>query len=339
MALSFTLAIDKMQAPAIGRAAGHNLRLHSTQSQLRKEAWFTPQGRHPVEPWRPELLEKAQGLAKRKDAVLAVQFIVQLGNQTDWRHQPEPDFPEGRPIEKEQVAAAMNRAARGIREWVEQEFGEDNCVGIDLHTDESSPHFHVVVTPIKDGKLQAKAWLDGPSRVAALRKRAWQAVNAHIKCEYTPGAAGGEPHDPRKAAGQAPVPAPSLIDKMSGHARAKALEQENAELRAKNDALQQALFSRKKGHYVAEAIEAARKAKAGEDAAKKAAEGHRCELAAANLELKALRQTVVQHTNEIKTVRACNAKLADENNELLDEVRGLKQELGRGSGRGLGRSR
>ena len=210
-------------------------------------------------------------------------------------------------------------------------------MGIDLHTDESSPHFHVVVTPIKDGKLQAKAWLDGPSRVAALRKRAWESVNAHIKCEYTPGAPGGEPHDPRKAAGQAPVPSPSLIDKMSGHARAKALEQENAELRAKNDALQQALFSRKKGHYVAEAIEAARKSKAGEEAAKKAAEGHRRELAAANLELKALRQTVVQHTNEITTVRAYNAKLADENNELLDEVRGLKQELGRGSGKGLGR--
>ncbi|WP_223954405.1 plasmid recombination protein, partial [Aeromonas caviae] len=36
---------------------------------------------------------------------------------------------------------------------------------IDLHTDESSPHFHVVVTPIKDGKLQAKAWLDGASKV------------------------------------------------------------------------------------------------------------------------------------------------------------------------------
>lgn len=336
MALSFSLPIDKMKSTDLGRSVGHNCRLHPTASQLRPEAWFTRQGRHEVEPWRPELLEKAKGLAKRKDAVLAIQFIVQLGNQTDWRHEPEPDFPEGRPID---VADAMNRAARGIREWVAKEFGEDNCVGIDLHTDESSPHFHVVVTPIKDGKLQAKAWLDGPSRVAALRKRAWQAVNAHIKCEYTPGAAGGEPHDPRKAAGQAPVPAPSLIDKMSGHARAKELEQENAELRAKNDALQQALFSRKKGHYVAEAIEAARKAKAGEDAAKKAAEGHRCELAAANLELKALRQTVVQHTNEIKTVRACNAKLADENNELLDEVRGLKQELGRGSGRGLGRSR
>lgn len=336
MSLSFTFAVDKMQGTSIGRAEGHNLRLHNTQSQLRKEAWFTPQGRHEVEPWRPDVLARAKGLVKRKDAVQAIQFVIQIGNQTDWRHEPEPDFPEGRPIK---IGDAVKRAAKGIREWVAKEFGEDNCVGIDLHTDESSPHFHVVVTPIKDGKLQAKAWLDGPSKVAALRKRAWQAVNAHLKCEYTPGASGGSPHDPMKAAGLAPVPAPSLFDKMSGHARAKALELENAELRAKNEALQQALFSRKKGHYVAEAIEAARQAKAGEEAAYRTAEGHRRELATTKLELTALRKTVEQQTNEINTVRAHNAKLADDNNELHDAVRVLQQELGRGSGMGLNRSR
>ena len=336
MSLSFTFAVDKMQGASIGRAEGHNLRLHNTQSQLRKEAWFTPQGRHEVKPWRPDVLARAKGLAKRKDAVQAIQFVIQIGNQTDWRHEPEPDFPEGRPIK---IGDAVKRAAKGIREWVAKEFGEDNCVGIDLHTDESSPHFHVVVTPIKDGKLQAKAWLDGPSKVAALRKRAWQAVNAHLKCEYTPGASGGAPHDPMKAAGLAPVPAPSLFDKMSGHARAKALELENAELRAKNEALQQALFSRKKGHYVAEAIEAARQAKAGEEAAYRTAEGHRRELATTKLELTALRKTVEQQTNEIKTVRAHNAKLADDNNELHDAVRVLQQELGRGSGMGLNLSR
>ena len=86
MALSFSLPIDKMKSTDLGRSEGHNCRLHPTASQLRPEAWFTRQGRHEVESWRPELLEKAKGLAKRKDAVLAIQFIVQLGNQTDWRH-------------------------------------------------------------------------------------------------------------------------------------------------------------------------------------------------------------------------------------------------------------
>ena len=328
MTLSFSLPIAKMGASSIGRAEGHNVRLHPTASQLRPEAWFTPQGRHPVEPWRPELLEKAKGLAKRKDAVLAVQFIVQLGNQTDWRHEPEPDFPEGRPIEKEQVADAMNRAARGIREWVEQEFGEDNCVGIDLHTDESSPHFHVVVTPIKDGKLQAKAWLDGPSRVAALRKRAWQAVNAHIKCEYTPGAPGGEPHDPRKAAGQ--TQAPSLVDKMTGHARAKALELENAELRKRCEALEQVQFSRQKTRYRAEMAAVAEKAQ--EDAAKAVAGQKSAVMALLNAEMRVqqLQETIERQAKELQAVHANNAKLADENNELLDKLRELSAPERRG---------
>jgi hypothetical protein len=328
MTLSFSLAINKMQAPAIGRAEGHNVRLHTTKSQLRPEAWFTPEGRHEAEPWRPELLEKAKGLAKRKDAVQAIQFIVQLGNQTDWRHEPEPEFPEGRPVDVADVAYAMNRAIKGVREWVSKEFGEDNCVGIDLHTDESSPHIHVVVTPIRDGKLQAKAWLDGPSRVATLRKRAWQAVNAHIKCEYTAGAPGGEPHDPRKAAGQAPVP--SLVDKMTGHARAKALEQENAELRKKCEALEQAQFSRQKTRYRAEMAAVAEKAL--KDAAKAVAgqKSAAMDLLKAEMRVQKLQETIERQAKELQTAQANNSTLADENNELLDKLRELSPSKRRG---------
>ena len=318
MALSFTFAVDKMQSPSIGRAEGHNLRLHNTQSQLRKAAWFTPEGRHEVEPWRPDVLARAKGLAKRKDAVQAIQFVIQIGNQTDWRHEPEQDFPEGRPMK---IADAMNSAARGIRAWVEQEFGEDNCVGIDLHTDESSPHFHVVVTPVRDGKLQAKAWLDGPRKLAALRKRAWQAVNAHIKCEYSPGAPGGAPHDPTKAAGQ--TPAPSLVDKMTGHARAKALELENAELRKRCEALEQVQFSRQKTRYRAEMAAVAEKAQ--EDAAKAVAGQKSAVMALLNAEIRVqqLQETIERQAKEIQTVHANNAKLADENNELLEKLREL----------------
>ncbi len=315
MALSFTFAVDKMQSPSIGRAEGHNLRLHNTQSQLRKAAWFTPEGRHEVEPWRPDVLARAKGLARRKDAVQAIQFVIQIGNQTDWRHEPEQDFPEGRPMK---IADAMNSAARGIRAWVEQEFGEDNCVGIDLHTDESSPHFHVVVTPVRDGKLQAKAWLDGPRKLAALRKRAWQAVNAHIKCEYSPGAPGGAPHDPTKAAGQ--TPAPSLVDKMTGHARAKALELENAELRKRCEALEQVQFCRQKTRYRAEMAAVAEKAQ--EDAAKAVAGQKSAVMALLNAEIRVqqLQETIERQAKELQTVHANNAKLADENNELLEKL-------------------
>lgn len=321
MALSFSLAIDKMQAPAIGRAEGHNLRLHKTESQLRQEAWFTPEGRHQVEPWRPERLAKAKGLAKRKDAVQAIQFVIQLGNQTDWRGEPEPDFPEGKPID---ITDPINLAGKGIRAWVEQEFGDENCVGIDLHTDESSPHFHVVVTPIKDGKLQAKSWLDGPSKVADLRKRAWQAVNAYIACEYKPRAAGGAPHDPRKAAGQ--VPAPSILDKATGHAKAKRLERENAALQEENAQLKQALFSRQKGRYSADQLEKAKQAELAAENAQKA-------LGEAKQEILELRrgaglheQTVKRLETEIQKLEGYRNDLSDQLNEAEEQLRELKPE-------------
>lgn len=324
MALSFSLAIDKMQASSVGRAEGHNLRLHATESQLRPEAWFTPKGRHQVKPWRPEALVKSKELAKRKDAVQAIQFVIQLGNQTDWRDEPEPDFPEGRPID---IANQMNCAARGIKAWAAQEFGEENIVGIDLHTDESSPHFHVVVTPIRDGKLQAKAWLDGPSKVAALRKRAWQAVNAHIACEYKPGAAGGAPHDPSKAAGQVPAPAPSILDKMSGHAKAKKLERENAVLREENDQLKQALFSRQKGRYSADLLEKTKQAELAAEIAQKALGEAQQELLSLKWDtgqtLKQLETQIGKQEAELTKLKGYNRQLADQNNELDEKLREL----------------
>lgn len=315
MALSFSLAIDKMQAPAIGRAEGHNLRLHKTESQLRPEAWFTPEGRHQVEPWRPERLTKAKGLAKRKDAVQAIQFVIQLGNQTDWRGEPEPNFPEGKPID---ITDQINLAGKGIRAWVEKEFGDENCVGIDLHTDESSPHFHVVVTPIKDGKLQAKAWLDGVSKVAALRKRAWQAVNAYIACEYKPGAAGGAPHDPRKAAGQ--VPAPSILDKATGHAKAKRLERENAALQEENARLKQALFSRQKGRYSADLLEKAEQAELAAENAQKA-------LGEAKQELFDLKQNASLHEQAVTRLETQIQQLEGYRNDLSDQLNEAEERL------------
>lgn len=317
MALSFSLAIDKMQAPAIGRTEGHNLRLHKTESQLRPEAWFTPEGRHQVELWRPERLAKAKGLAKRKDAVQAIQFVIQLGNQTDWRDEPKPDFPEGRPID---ITDQMNSAAKGIRAWVEKEFGDENCVGIDLHTDESSPHFHVVVTPIRDGKLQAKSWLDGPSKVAALRKRAWQAVNAHIACEYKPGAAGGAPHDPGKAAGQAPIPTPSMLDKMTGHAKVKRLERENAALQEENAQLKQALFSRQKGRYSADLLERTKQAELAAEIAQRA-------LDEAKQELFDLKQNAGLYEQAVKRLETQIQKLEGYRNDLSDQLNEAEERL------------
>lgn len=204
--MKFSLAIDKMKAADVGRAAGHNCRLHPTASQLPQGSWFTDKGRHEVVAWRHDVIAKARGLSKRKDAVVAISFVLQVGNQLDWREKETPDCPEGRPRggrNSKSAMTVMGNLAKAAKEWAIKEFGEENVVGVDLHTDESSPHVHVVVTPVLDGKLQAKAWLDGAARCAQLRRRAFEVVSGSIECEYTAGSKnGGAKHDPEQAAGR-----------------------------------------------------------------------------------------------------------------------------------------
>lgn len=203
--MKFSLAIDKMKSADVGRAEGHNCRLHATSSQLPQGSWFTDKGRHEVVAWRPDVIAKAKSLSKRKDAVVAISIVLQVGNQLDWREKETTDCPEGKPKggqNNKQNIKTMGYLAKAAKEWAIKEFGEENVVGVDLHTDESSPHVHVVVTPVHDGKLQAKAWLDGAARCAKLRKRAFETVSRYIECEYVPGQAGGAPHDQEQAAGR-----------------------------------------------------------------------------------------------------------------------------------------
>lgn len=80
----FTLGIHKMQSAEAGRAAGHNCRLHKTASQLPKEAWFTPEGRHEIMPWNHAALKRARKLSGRKDAVVAISFSFQVGAASEF---------------------------------------------------------------------------------------------------------------------------------------------------------------------------------------------------------------------------------------------------------------
>jgi len=180
--------------------------MHATASQLPQHAWLTKQGHHPCMEWRQKRLESAKALAKRKDAVIAIEFIIQIGDQTYWRETPTKENPYGRP--RSSICKDLKSLLMASRDAAVQEFGEDNLVGVDLHTDESSPHVHVVVTPVKAGRLQAKAWLNGARMCAKLRAQMFSVVNRYLPCEYTPGARGGAPHDPSRAAGGPSAPQP-----------------------------------------------------------------------------------------------------------------------------------
>lgn len=262
--LKFTFAVQKMKAGDMGRAKGHNCRTHPTASQLPKRAWFTKAGHHTITEWSDAKVAEAKAMSKRKDAVVGIDIVIQVGNQLDWRDPPTKDYPEGKP--KAKKPADLNALAKAGKAWLEAEFGAENVVSIEVHTDESTPHLQAVVIPNKGGKLQAKAWMDGPAKLAQLRERAYKAVNRLIPCEYDKGAPGGKPHDPSKAAGNEPQP--GLIERLTGW---KPLRDENAALRARVQHLEQALYSRKKASFRAAAdAEATKRAEAAEAARDKA---------------------------------------------------------------------
>ena len=245
--MKFIMAIKKDNSATFGQIAGHNERLHKTESQLPEAAWFTPEGLHIITPFRADQMKKAKGLLKRKDGVLAVEVVLQVGNQTEWRDFPTEEHPQGKP--KKGSAAKMNLLMKGAKEAAILNFGAENIVSIVLHTDESTPHVHVVFTPIHDGKLQAKFWTGGVSRCAELRKALHSVVEKHLPCDYTPGEVGGEPHDATKAAGaiNGPKAEPrSILEKASEAISGK---KENGLLKQKIEALNrtmQALFSQLK---------------------------------------------------------------------------------------------
>ena len=267
------MSIEKHDRTSVGRCEGHNTRLHETKSQLPRRAWFDPAGRYEIAPWREGQIDAAKALAKRKDAVLAVEIVVQIGNQTDWRELPTAEHPEGKP--KPGMKPIMKKLALAAKAAAIKEFGEDNIIGIDLHLDESSPHVHIVATPITpDGKLQAKHWLNGLATCAKLRRRIHETINAAVPCTYTPGEAGGDPHDPSKAAGgpNARKPAPGITGAaLEALTRVGEVKELKGEVKVLSNALQQA-FSRVKRLELDLAASREREAQAKAEGERKARE-------------------------------------------------------------------
>jgi hypothetical protein len=205
--LSFGLSFEKKNRNNLGQCEAHNCRLHPTKSQLPKEAWFDPKGFYIISKWDHEKTDRAKGLSHRKDAVLAIEFVFQLGNQSDWRHPSSEDYPYGRP--KEGMRSIVKALAKGAKEAAILEFGAENVVSVALHLDESSPHVQILVVPVSNGKLQAKKWTGGHKACEQLRERLWASVNKHTPCDYIRGNEGsGKPHDASRAAGAPNAPRP-----------------------------------------------------------------------------------------------------------------------------------
>lgn len=231
--MKFSFSFQKLNKDKIKTAENHNHRSHPTESQLPKTEWFTrTQNMESLAvEWNHSAMDKAKSLQGRKDAVLAIEFVIQVGNQRDWREEPthENSFGKALPLTDDFVERFFAQS----KKWVSDEFGIDNLVSMQLHIDESTPHMHVVVTPItKKNKLQAKEWLDGGSRIGSIRQRCHKVINEKIECTYTPNSGvGGAPHDTSKRAGSAPVP--TFAEKLTGKKKIADLTDENTLLKAR----------------------------------------------------------------------------------------------------------
>ncbi|RQV19508.1 MobV family relaxase [Burkholderia gladioli] len=98
-----------------------------------------------------ELDKRLENVEKfRKDAVQLVNIV--LSATPDW-------FNQG--------GSAEDWGANAQR-WLEEQFGTENIIYSVMHLDEKTPHIHCAFVPLRNNKLQASYWFDGPKKLRTL---------------------------------------------------------------------------------------------------------------------------------------------------------------------------
>lgn len=117
-----------------------------------------------------------EGIKPRANAVLALEHLITASPEHfDYKKRKTP---EGE-IELRGNVKAWNEFEEEALKWLEQTYGKKNIVNFTVHKDESSPHIHAIVTPIKEKvnersgkrsmKLCAKDWTGGRKAMADLQ--------------------------------------------------------------------------------------------------------------------------------------------------------------------------
>lgn len=115
------------------------------------------------------------GIKPRVDAVLAIEHIITASPEAFNYH---VDLQDGKKILRGDVEK-WNSFQAETMDWLEKSYGKENVVNFTVHKDESSPHIHAIVTPIKmktnarSGKKQmklcAKDWTGGRKALADMQ--------------------------------------------------------------------------------------------------------------------------------------------------------------------------
>jgi len=94
----------------------------------------------------------------RSNAVLALEHVMTASR--DFYHQGTPD---------EHAARLEDWTARSMA-WLRDRYGSENVVAAVLHKDEQTPHIQALVVPLHEDKgLNAKFWIDGRAKLAAMQ--------------------------------------------------------------------------------------------------------------------------------------------------------------------------
>jgi len=94
----------------------------------------------------------------RSNAVLALEHVMTASR--DFYHQGTPD---------EHAARLEDWTARSMA-WLRDRYGSENVVAAVLHKDEQTPHIQALVVPLHEDKgLNAKHWIDGRAKLAAMQ--------------------------------------------------------------------------------------------------------------------------------------------------------------------------
>lgn len=135
----------------ITQVANHNLRQVASRnvrkSKTKDNIYFAGNSKMDVV---AEMNKKLAVVPKfRKDANKVVNLVLSAS----------PEFFENA-TEKE-----IKEWAKESHKWAEETFGKENILYSVLHQDEKTPHIHLALVPIFEGKLRSNHWFDGPAKL------------------------------------------------------------------------------------------------------------------------------------------------------------------------------
>ncbi|RZK43273.1 MAG: hypothetical protein EOO61_05070 [Hymenobacter sp.] len=106
----------------------------------------------------------------RKNAVLCVEHLIAVSpdflhfTKDDGNYSPRSTADPVASLEPDSQVDAdrLSGLIDHTLAWLDKRYGRENVVNVQLHLDESSPHFHATVVPVDErGKLNCRAFLGG----------------------------------------------------------------------------------------------------------------------------------------------------------------------------------